>query len=160
MNTRTKMCVAVVLLVAIATIAFLGLFFTICAEASTGMYSRDAQGNVYISETGWVQIGSDTYYVHSTKSRAYRKYEACRNTYRWREGKLYYFGDDGKMIRKSTKYIKLNRDRSVKYVYTPGTGRSERWNASLLRYQQRKKDGGWRETGNQTNLWWSCDWQL
>lgn len=159
MGTRAKkhaICFLVALIMVIAVMAAIAL----TAEAKTGMYSRNSDGDVFISETGWVQIGSDTYYVHSTKSRAYRKYEACRNTYRWREGKLYYFGDDGKMIRKSTKYIKLNRDRSVKYVYTPGTGRSERWNASLLRYQQRKKDGGWRETGNQTNLWWSCDWQL
>lgn len=159
MDTRAKkhaVCFLIALIMAIAVMAAIAL----TAEAKTGMYSRNSDGDVFISETGWVQIGSDTYYVHSTKSRAYRKYEACRNTYRWREGKLYYFGDDGKMIRKSTKYIKLNRDRSVKYVYTPGTGRSERWNASLLRYQQRKKDGGWRETGNQTNLWWSCDWQL
>lgn len=159
MDTRAKkhaVCFLIALVMAAAVMAAIAL----TAEAKTGMYSRNSDGDVFISETGWIQIGSDTYYVHSTKSRAYRKYEACRNTYRWREGKLYYFGDDGKIIRKSTKYIKLNRDHSVKYVYTPGTGRSERWNASLMRYQQRGKDGGWRETGNQTNLWWKCDWQL
>ena len=158
MNTRTKMCVAVVLLVAIATIAFLGLFFTICAEASTGMYSRDAQGNVYISETGWVQIGSDTYYVHKTRSRMYAEGEACRNTYRWRGDKLYYFGKDAKAIRHSTRYIKLNKDRTVKYIYTPGSGHRERYNVAHKRYQIRGH-GKWKDTGMQTTIWWMCDGQ-
>lgn len=158
MKIRTKMCAAIVLLVVIATIAFLGLFFTICAEASTGMYSRDAQGNVYLSETGWVQIGSDTYYAHKTRSRMYAEGEACRNTYRWRGDKLYYFGKDAKAIRHSTHYIKLDKDRTVKYIYTPGDGNRERYNVAHKRYQIRKH-GKWEDTGMQTTIWWMCDWQ-
>jgi len=56
----------IVAIVMAAAMAF--LLCCICAEASTGMRSHDAQGNVYISETGWVQIGSDTYYVRSRSS--------------------------------------------------------------------------------------------
>lgn len=158
MGTRAKkhaICFLVALIMVIAVMAAIAL----TAEAKTGMYSRNSDGDVFISETGWVQIGHDTYYVHSTKSQAYQKNEACRNTYRWQDDKLYYFGDDGKMIKKSTKYIKLNKDHSVKYIYTPGTNHNERWNSKLLRYQRRTKRGEWKEVGNQTNLWWMCDWQ-
>ena len=160
MGTRAKkhaICFLVALIMVIAVMAAIAL----TAEAKTGMYSRNSNGDVFISETGWVQIGHDTYYVHSTKSQAYQKNEACRNTYRWMDNKLYYFGDDGRMIKKNTKYIKLNRDHSVRYIYTPGTNHNERWNAGLLRYQRHNRRGKWvTQEGNQTNLWWMCDWQL
>lgn len=159
MSTKAKkhaICFLVALIMAIAVMAAIA----VTAEAKTGMYSRDFEGNVFISETGWVQIGHDTYYVHSTKSRAYQENEACRNTYRWRGNKLYYFGDDAKMITKSTKYIKLNSDHSVKYIYTPGTNHNERWSSRSLLYQKHNKHGKWVTVeGNQTNLWWMCDWQ-
>ena len=138
--------------------AMVFLLCCICAEASTGMRSHDAQGNVYISETGWVQIGSDTYYVHKTRSRMYAEGEACRNTYRWRGDKLYYFGKDAKAIRHSTHYIKLDKDRTVKYIYTPGDGNRGRYNVAHKRYQI-KKHGKWKDTGMQTNIWWMCDWK-
>lgn len=146
----------IVAIVMAAAMAF--LLCCICAEASTGMRSHDAQGNVYISETGWVQIGSDTYYVHKTRSRMYAEGEACRNTYRWRGDKLYYFGKDAKAIRHSTHYIKLDKDRTVKYIYTPGDGNRERYNVAHKRYQIRKH-GKWEDTGMQTTIWWMCDWQ-
>lgn len=150
---KSSIIVAIVMAAAMAFI-----LCCICAEASTGMRSHDAQGNVYISETGWVQIGSDTYYAHKTRSRMYAEGEACRNTYRWRGDKLYYFGKDAKAIRHSTHYIKLDKDRTVKYIYTPGDGNRERYNVANKRYQIRRH-GKWKDTGMQTNIWWMCDWQ-
>lgn len=147
------------LITAVIMAVYMALFLQIIAEASTGMYSRTSEGNVYISETGWIRIGSATYYVHKTKSRMYDRYEACRNAYRWRDGKLYYFGDDGKMAKHSTQDMKLSHDHSVRYIYTPGTGRRERYNAKLRRYQI-KTSGGWRTVGNETFIWWMCDWQV
>lgn len=146
---------------AIVMIVFMTLFLMIIAEAKThdGMFSRDAHGNIYISQTGWVRIGNHTYYSHKTRSRLYGKNEICRNTYRWRNGKLYYFDGTGRAIRHSTKYIKLNRDRTVKYIITPGSGGRERYSTKAKRYQIRE-NGKWRDTGNQTNIWWMCDWQL
>lgn len=146
------------LITAVIMAVYMALFLQIIAEASTGMYSRTAEGNVYISETGWIRIGNDTYYVHETKSRMYDRYEACRNAYRWRDTKLYYFGDDGKMAKHGTQDMKLSHDHSVRYIYTPGTGRRERYNAKLRRYQI-KTSGGWRTVGNETFVWWMCDWQ-
>ena len=149
-------------IMAIIVTVYMTLFLMICAEGaevSTQIYSRNAQGDIYITETGWVTIGSSTYYVHETKSRMYDKNEACRNVYRWKAEKLYYFGDDGRMITKNTHYIKLNKDKSVKYIYTPGTGHRERYNVAHRRYQEKRK-GRWKDVGNQTNLWWCSDWQL
>ena len=147
------------LITAVLMDVYMALFLQIIAEASTGMYSRTSEGNVYISETGWIRIGSDAYYVHETKSRMYDRYEACRNAYRWRDGKLYYFGDDGKMAKHSTRDMKLAPDHSVRYIYTPGTGHRERYNAKLRRYQI-KTSGAWCTVGNETFVWWMCDWQV
>ena len=146
------------LITAVLMAVYMALFLQIIAEASTGMYSRNSEGNIYISETGWIRIGSATYYVHETKSRMYDRYEAFRNAYRWRDASLYYFGDDAKMAKRSTRDMKLSHDHSIKYIYTPGTGHRERYNAKLRRYQIKTR-GGWRTVGNETFVWWMCDWQ-
>lgn len=107
--------------------------------------------------TGWVTINGDTYYIHVSRSRMYNRGEPCWDAYRWRGDKLYYFGYDGKMIKHSTKLIRLNRDHSVRYIYTPGN-KNDRYNVRRRRYQ-RRKDGKWKEYGMQTNAYWMCDWQ-
>lgn len=129
-----------------------------CAE-TTGMYSQNGNGDIYITQTGWTAVNGAIYYVHATKSQMYDRHEACRNTFRWRGDKLYYFGNDGRMITRNTRYIKLNSDNSVKYIYTAGTGRRERYSPARKRYQEKRR-GKWHDTGNQTNIWWRCDWQL
>ena len=129
-----------------------------CAE-TTGMYSQNGNGDIYITQTGWTAVNGAIYYVHATKSQMYDRHEACRNTFRWRGDKLYYFGNNGRMITRNTRYIKLNSDNSVKYIYTAGTGRRERYNPARKRYQEKRR-GKWHDTGNQTNIWWRCDWQL
>jgi hypothetical protein len=146
------------LITAVLMAVYMALFLQIIAEASTCMYAWNAEGNIYISETGWIRIGNDTYYVHETKSRMYDRYEACRNAYRWRGAKLYYFGNDGKMAKHSTQDMKLSHDHSVRYIYTQGAGHRERYNAKLHRYQI-KVSGTWHTVGNETFVWWMCDWQ-
>lgn len=137
------------------------LFLTVSAQCAetTGMYSQNGNGDIYITQTGWTAVNGAIYYVHATKSQMYDRHEACRNTFRWRGDKLYYFGKDGRMITRNTRYIKLNNDNSVKYIYTAGTGRRERYNPARKRYQEKRR-GKWHDTGNQTNIWWRCDWQL
>ena len=113
MSKRAKRHIAS-FLIALAMAAILLLLIVSTAEAkNVGMISRNADGDVFLSETGWVQVGNYTYYSHKTKSRMYQVGEACMNTYRWRGNKLYYFEDDGKMLLSNTKYIKLNKDHSV-----------------------------------------------
>lgn len=122
------------------------------AEAGTGL--------VWIGRrTGWVTIHGDTYYIHETRSRMYHRGEPCWDTYRWKGDKLYYFRHNGKMLKHNTKLIKLNRDHSVKYIYTPGN-KNDRYNVGRRRYQRRGKDGKWHEYGMQTNVYWLADWQL
>lgn len=111
------------------------------------------------SGRGWVTIGEDTYYFHKTDGKMYRKGEPCWNEFRWRGNKLYYFCDDGKMLRYSSKYIKLNKDNSVHYLYIAGTNHNERYNAKTGYYQVRKKNGHWASRGDRSNIWWMCDWQ-
>jgi len=136
------------------------LFLTVSAQCAetTGMYSQNGNGDIYITQTGWTAVNGAIYYVHATKSQMYDRHEACRNTFRWRGDKLYYFGNDGRMITRNTRYIKLNSDNSVKYIYTAGTGRRERYNPARKRYQEKRR-GKWHDTGNQTNIWWRCDFQ-
>ncbi len=98
-------------------------------------------------------------YIHKTKSAMYDKGEPTRNAYRWRGDKLYYYGNSGRQLRHNTKYIKLHRNDSVKYIYTPGTNHNERYNVKHMRYQKRKKNGHWMDVGMQTNIWWMCDMQ-
>lgn len=109
--------------------------------------------------TGWVTIHGDTYYIHETRSRMYNRGEPCWDAYRWRGNKLYYFRYDGKLLKHDTKLIRLNRDHSVRYIYTPGN-KNERYSTKRGRYQKRGKDGKWQEYGMQTNIYWMCDWQL
>lgn len=105
--------------------------------------------------TGWV----GDKYIHKTKSAMYDVGEPTKDAYRWHCGKLYYFRHDGHMLRHSTKYIKLNRDDSVRYIYIPGRNHNERYNVRLRRYQVRKKNGHFKQVGMQTNIWWMCDMQ-
>lgn len=98
-------------------------------------------------------------YLHKTKSAMYDRGEPTKDAYRWKGNKLYYFGHNGNMLRHSTKYIKLNHNDSVKYIYSPGTNHNERYNVRLRRYQVRKKNGHWKTVGQQTNIWWMCDMQ-
>ena len=107
------------------------------------------------TRTGWV----GDKYIHKTKSAMYDRGEPTKDAYRWKGNKLYYFGHNGHMLRHSTKYIKLNKDHSVHYIYTPGTNHNDRYNARLMRYQKRTRKGHWKEYGMQTNVWWMCDWQ-
>lgn len=137
----------------IATIFLLVICFgfATCVEAGTRM--------VWIgSRTGWVKINGGIYYIHETRGYTYNRGEPCQNDYRWKGNKLYYFGRDGQMIKHSTMLIKLKRDHSVKYIYTPGD-KNKRYNATCKRYERKGKSGKWYECGMQTDIYWMCDWQ-
>ena len=145
MKAKAKMVIVIVVIAVVCTLT------AIRAEAGTGM--------VWIGQrTGWITINGDTYYIHHSRSRMYHRGEPCWDAYRWHGGKLYYFGHDGKMIKRSTKLLRLNFDNSIRYIYTSGN-RDERYNVRRRRYQRRGKDGKWREYGMQTNVYWMVDWQ-
>ena len=130
-------------------ILMLIFLLTIPCEASTVLVGQSYGSDEIIvsGASGW----SGRYYVH-------RDGTVTRNEYRWKGNKLYYFGNDGKYITRSTTYIKLNKDHSVRYIYTAGCNYLERFNVRKLRYEN-KIHGEWMETGHQTNVWWMCDWR-
>jgi hypothetical protein len=97
-------------------------------------------------------------YLHKTKSAMYDRGEPTRNAYRWRGGRLYYYGNNGRQLRHSTKYIKVSKGH-VDFIYVPGTNHNERYNVKHRRYQKRKRNGHWADIGQQTNVWWMCDLQ-
>ena len=144
----------------IAIGVFTGLLLTVfvfamLTEASTGMMSEDAEGRIFSSQTGYFVVSGKTYYSHYSKSRMYEAHELLTNGYRVRGNKLYYFGADGAMITKktrrdkSTRYIDFNRDGSVHYIYPAGYGDTdERYNANHQRFQARK-NGHWKDVGQQ-----------
>lgn len=120
---------------------------SMAAEASTRIC-----GEPY--RFGW----TGSMYIHKTKSMMYDKGEPTRNAYRWHNGRLYYFDNNGVVLRHSTKYIKVENGH-VKHIYVTGTNHNERYNVKHRRYQVRKKNGHWMDVGNQTNIWWMCDMQ-
>jgi len=133
-----KKLIAVIMLV---------IMFSMTVEASIGVYGEPCYA-------GWV----DDMYIHKTKSAMYDIGEPTRDAYRWRGNKLYYFTHSGKILKHSTKYIKV-KGGEVEFIYTPGTNHNERYNVRYMQYQKRKKDGHWMFVGMQTNIWWMCDMQ-
>lgn len=151
-----------------ATFAFLIGIMLLCmiTEAKTNeIMSMDAAGRIYSTQTGYFKVRGKTYYAHKSSSRMYKKGELLTNGYRVRNGKMYYFGPDGAMVTRktsrdrSTRYIDFNKNGSVHYIYPAGRGtKKERYNANRRRFQVRK-NGKWRDTGNQCWPYGMIDWQ-
>jgi hypothetical protein len=127
------------------------------AKGMTGVI-RDGSGNLYIVKSGKIRTGlvhcrGRIYYAHKTRSRKYPAASLVKNEYKVIRGKWYYFGSDGSAQRKDSRYIDVrSRDCTVRYIYTPGTGRRQRFNTDTWRYE-RKTNGRWRATGNQCDMY-------
>lgn len=133
---------------------------SICAEAKV---VRDADGNITIYKHGQMQKGWFRYhgkwrYGHQSKSMAYPEGSVTRSEYREENGRLYYMRNDGSLQTRSSHYIKVNRDHSVRYIYIPGTGKRERYNCKHHRYQIKRK-GRWRDVGMECFPMALVDWQ-
>lgn len=167
MNNKVKKITA--LLIALIMVVAFCETNVVSAEAKSKKvvsFCTNWDGDITISDdkgvmTGWIRVGKDTYYAHRTESRMYSKGQVARNTYRVNNNKFYYFCNDGRMLKKSTKYIKLNKDKSVKYIYPPSDGwAGYRYNTKLRRYQYRDSNGKWISTGNQCYPYGMVDWQV
>ena len=132
------------------------------------MEGHDCYGNTYIDKDGkhmygWFKIGNKTYYAHKTKSHSYPKGSICKRTYRVKNGKMYYFDEDGVMVKKNTRKmprVTFNKDGSVHYIYAPGMIRRYRYNANRKRYQYLTDSGKWIDIGMQCYPYGMIDWQL
>ena len=70
---------------------------------------------------------------------------------------MYFFGRDGKRLKKDTGYIVLNKcSKSVHYIKIPGDP-NMRFNANHRRYQRRNK-GKWEDVGMQVWPYGLIDW--
>lgn len=158
MRKDKKDCIGVALvLVGALAILAVALLLTITVQAKTPHNGRvkDAQGNIYIykhgkMQTGWFRYHGKTYYGHKTKSRMYPRGSVACNTYRVKNGRMYYMGNSGARQTKNSHYIKLNKcSKSVHYIIMPGMGAVYRYNANHRRYQYRTKGGKWVDVGMQ-----------
>lgn len=109
----------------------------------TGADGRTRRMSKGKPKVGLYRVGEDLYYGHKTSTAQYKRGMVTADAFRIIDGRLYYFCTDGKMLRKDTGYIKLRPDHSVLYIYTPGTGRTERYNALERRYEI-KGPQGWK----------------
>lgn len=124
----------------------------------------DPDENIYIVDDGRVQTGcivykGSMYYAHITASKGIPKGSLTVNAYRIIDGKVYFFNRKGAAIVKSTRYIKLNRDGSVKIIAIPGAGGKKRYNCIVKRYQV-KIGGKWHDVGMQCLPYGYVDKQL
>ena len=157
-KTKKRIARALVALIVAATLVGIALVVNIQAETiniQDGLKTELEAG----PRTGLYKRGGYWYYGHKTKSALYDVGDLTRDSFRIINGKYYYFLHDGKMLTHNTHYIKLNRDHSVKYIYTPGTRKKHRFNVEL-RLGQYKKHGRWiTETGMQYDLYGQIDMQ-
>ena len=125
-------------------------------------------------QTGWVKLKvgrkTYTYYCHKTDSRKYPRGSATRGEMRIKNGKFYAFaGADCRMITedyylrygpvKKRLSLKINRDKSVRYVYnTAAINRNKRYSTAKHRLQICGIDNRWRSVGMR---YWPdyVDWQ-
>ena len=132
-------------------------------------------GNLFIYkrgrlQVGWVRYKGHTYYCHKTGSAKYPVGSATRGEMRVRKGKFFAFqGTTGRLITedyyirkgrfKRRLSLKINRDRSVRYVYnTSACFGSRRYSTKERRYQEEQMNGKWKTVGMQ---FWPdyIDWQ-
>lgn len=141
MRIRIKKSMAVTLM----AIIIVGIFtiMAICADAKMHV-SGD---NIYITHGGkpaygWTWQSGNRYYCHKTDSGMYPKGSAFRGGLKLIGQKIYCFDSKGRQVRRDTRYVKLHTDKSVKYLYIPGTAHKRRYNTRLFRYQY-KRNGKW-----------------
>lgn len=148
MRIRTKRRIARALVALIVAATLVGIALVVNIQANT----TDAQAGFKTEShagprTGLYKRGGHWYYGHKTKSALYDVGDVARDCFKIINGKFYYFRHSGKMQTKDSHYIDIrHRDHSVRYIYTPGTKRKERYNTRLHRYQI-KKGKKWETVG-------------
>lgn len=158
-------------LLTVSAILLIIVITTTCAvavQAKTPRHGKvtDKAGNTYIYkhgklQTGWFKYKGNIYYAHKTKSACYPKGSICKRTYRVRGKRMYYFDENGKRLKKDSRYIELNKaSKSVHRIFAPGIS-GKRWcyNANHQRYQELDKNGRWVDVGNQCWPYGMVDWQ-
>lgn len=138
------------------TIILTIVLFIIAAVPAEASWSEEKDPRTF----GFFQEGKDYYYRYHSSSPMHKRGELAKNSIRMINGKLFYFGHDGKMQRKDSHYLDIrSKDGSIRYIYIPGTHKTQRYNTKL-RLKQTKRKGRWRtEAGMQYFPYGQIDWQ-
>ena len=170
MRRRTNRVVAAIILLFI-TILGLVAMAAVCHAETVKHVSRTAisyteyDGNRFIEGadgekiTGLIRYRGNIYYGHREGTPAHPVGSLALDCFKMVDGDWYYFGKDGKAQKHDSRYIDIrSRNRTVRYIYTPGTNRKQRYSTREERYQV-KKHGKWMTVGMQVYPYGQMDWQ-
>ena len=138
----------VMTLISLLIIGFITIIFALKVDAKAS------------NQYGLFKSGGDWYYRYQSTSALHKRGELAKDCIKVIKGKFYYFKHNGKMQRKDSHYLDIrHRDGSIRYIYIPGTHKTQRYN-TRLRLRQIKRKGRWRtEEGMQYYPYGQIDWQ-
>lgn len=144
-----KKLLVIILAIILFFIAFLAIL-SLKAEGKT----------ISTNKYGLFKQGGSWYYRYHSTSTLNKRGELARDCIKVINGKFYYFKHNGKMQRKDSHYLDIrHRDGSIRYIYIPGTHKTERYNTRLKRYQIKRR-GRWRTPeGKEYYPYGQIDWQ-
>lgn len=129
--------------------------------AGMAMFAVKAEAKTHSSNKyGLFKSGGDWYYRYQSTSALHKRGELAKDCIKVINSKFYYFKHNGKMQRKDSHYLDIrHRDGSIRYIYTPGTHKTQRY-STRLRLRQIKRKGKWRtEEGMRYYPYGQIDWQ-
>ena len=149
MQKKDKTIILTLIMIILVILAGIAMS-TLTAEA------KNHSSNKY----GLFKSGGDWYYRYQSTSVLHKRGELAKDCIKVINGKFYYFKHNGKMQRKDSYYLDIrHRDGSIRYIYTPGTHKTQRY-STRLHLRQIKRKGKWRtEEGMRYYLYGQIDWQ-
>ena len=128
--------------------------------AGIAMSAVKAEAKTPSNKYGLFKSGGSWYYRYQSTSALHKRGELAKDCIKVINGKFYYFKHNGKMQRKDSHYLDIrHRDGSIRYIYTPGTHKTQRY-STRLHLRQIKRKGKWRtEEGMRYYPYGQIDWQ-
>ena len=112
----------------IASIVLIAAIVAAVLMICTPVQAETVNGGIF-TNTGLQRYHGHFYFIKENG-------EVSRDSFRVYENKVYYFGKDGRLQTRDSHYIDIrSKDHSVRYIYTPGTKKRQRYNTALKRYQ-------------------------
>lgn len=132
------------------------IFFCLLIFSIVSVKAEAKTSNQY----GLFKSGGSWYYRYQSTSALHKRGELAKDCIKVIKGKFYYFKHNGKMQRKDNHYLDIrHRDGSIRYIYIPGTHKTQRYNTKL-HLRQIKRKGRWRtEEGMPYYPYGQIDWQ-
>lgn len=128
--------------------------------AGMAMLAVKAEAKTTSNKYGLFKSGGSWYYRYQSTSALHKRGELAKDCIKVINGKFYYFKHNGKMQRKDSHYLDIrHRDGSIRYIYIPGTHKTQRYNTKI-HLRQIKRKGRWRtEEGMPYYPYGQIDWQ-